>query len=62
MWGSGLAGCAPPRRGLIKQEAKKPGEKVLILALWLLNDPLNFSGFHGFLLKLRFPYSPYAAG
>jgi hypothetical protein len=40
---------------MIKQETMKPGEKVLIMALWLLNHSLHFSGFQGFLLKLCFP-------
>ena len=37
----------------------KPGEKVLFMALWLLNLSLHFSGFLGFLLKLWVP--PYSS-
>jgi len=37
---------------MIEQETMKPGEKVLIMGLWLLKHCLHFSGFPGFLLKL----------
>jgi hypothetical protein len=46
---------------MIKQETMKPGEKVLIMALWLLNPSLYFSGFHGFLLTLFFRNPIFAA-
>jgi hypothetical protein len=44
--------CEAPAGSMIKQEAMKPGEKILFMAFWLLNLSLHFSGFHGFLLKL----------
>jgi hypothetical protein len=44
-------GLHPTRPDMIKQEAMKPGNG-LIMASRLLNHSLPFSGFHGFLLKL----------
>jgi hypothetical protein len=40
---------------MLKQEAMKPGEKALFMALSFLNHSLHFSGFHRFLLKLWYP-------
>jgi hypothetical protein len=38
------------KRDVIEQETMKPGEKLHIMVMWLLNHSLHFSGFHGFLL------------
>jgi hypothetical protein len=47
-----LTKLRPSRQNMLKQEAKET-RKNLINAFWLLNfPPLDFSGLHGFVLKL----------